>query len=243
VNRLQRKFPILLLAAGIAGGMFVAGCSSKDVRQQAVATVNGDEIKVAELREFLGVPAGVFAVPDIPVERKKEALDQLVAVRLLAQEGHSLGLDNTPEFKEILQRNDPLVRIRTLLRKEVAEKLKVTNEEIKAEIVKVREANKGISDADAAMRAVKSVPGSRIQKMQEELIAASKKETAAAVDPKAVARKGTCPTTSYSPRSVTRRSSTATSRRSSAVCRRVGSRDSSTFRRTRRWSATFWSGN
>jgi hypothetical protein len=190
VNRLQRKFPILLLAAGIAGGMFVAGCSSKDVRQQAVATVNGDEIKVAELREFLGVPAGVFAVPDIPVERKKEALDQLVAVRLLAQEGHSLGLDNTPEFKEILQRNDPLVRIRALLRKEVAEKLKVTNEEIKAEIVKVREANKGISDADAAMRAVKSVPGSRIQKMQEELIAASKKETAAAVDPKAVARIG-----------------------------------------------------
>jgi hypothetical protein len=188
VNRLQRKFPILLLAAGIAVGMFVAGCSSKDVRQQAVATVNGDEIQVVELREFLGVPAGVFAVPDIPVERKKEALDQLVAVRLLAQEGHSLGLDNTPEFKEILQRNDPLVRIRALLRKEVEGKLKVTNEEIKAEIVKVREANKGISDADAAMRAVKSVPGSRIQKVQEELIAASKKETAAAVDPKAVAR-------------------------------------------------------
>ncbi|HEX9850863.1 hypothetical protein [Candidatus Deferrimicrobium sp.] len=190
MNRLQRKFPILLLVAGIAGGIFVAGCSSKDVRQQAVATVNGDEIKVVELREFLGVPAGVFAVPDIPVERKKEALDQLVAVRLLAQEGRSLGLDNTPEFKEILQRNDPLVRIRALLRKEVAEKLKVTNEEIKAETVKVREANKGISDADAAMRAVKSVPGSRIQKMQEELIAASKKETAAAVDPKAVARIG-----------------------------------------------------
>ena len=190
MNRLQRKFPILLLVAGIAGGIFVAGCSSKDVRQQAVATVNGDEIKVVELREFLGVPAGVFAVPDIPVERKKEALDQLVAVRLLAQEGRSLGLDNTPEFKEILQRNDPLVRIRALLRKEVAEKLKVTNEEIKAETVKVREANKGISDADAAMRAVKSVPGSRLQKMQEELIAASKKETAAAVDPKAVARIG-----------------------------------------------------
>jgi hypothetical protein len=190
VNRLQRKFPILLLAAGIAGGMFVAGCSSKDVRQEAVATVNGDEIKVGELREVLGVPAGVFAVPDIPVERKKEALDQLVSGRLLAQEGHSFGLDNTPEFKEILQRNDPLVRIRALLRKEVEGKLKVTNEEIKAEIVKVREGNKGISDADAAVRAVKSVPGSRLQKMQEDLIAASKKETGAAVDPKAVERIG-----------------------------------------------------
>ncbi len=177
VNRLQRKFQILLLAAGIAGGMFVAGCSSKDVRQETVATVNGDEIKGTELREFLGVPGGVFAVVDIPVERKKEALDQLVAVRLLAQEGHSRGIDNTPEFKEILLRNDPLVRSKALVLKEIEAKLKVTNEEMKAEIAKVKEANKGISDADAAMRAVKSVSGSRVQKIQEDLIATAKKET------------------------------------------------------------------
>src|SRR5512139_1243194 len=104
MNRLQRKIPILLLAAGIAGGTFVAGCASKDVRQETVATINGDEIKGSELREFLGVPAGVFAVVDIPVEKKKEALDQLVAVRLLAKEGRSLGIDNTPQYKEIMQR-------------------------------------------------------------------------------------------------------------------------------------------
>ena len=190
MNRLQRKSRMLLLAAGIAGGMFVAGCSSKDVRQEVVATVNGDEIKGAELREFLGVPAGVFAVVDIPVEKKKEALDQLVAVRLLAQEGRSRGIDNTPEYKEILQRNDQLVRIKALVRKEIEGKLKVTDKEIKAEIAKVKEANKGISDADAATRAVKSVSDSRIRKIQEDLIAAAKKETPAAVDPKAVARIG-----------------------------------------------------
>jgi hypothetical protein len=181
---------MLLLAAGIAGGMFVAGCSGKDVRQEAVATVNGDEIKGTELREFLGVPAGVFAVVDIPVETKKEALDQLVAVRLLAQEGRSRGIDNTTEYKEILQRNDPLVRIKALVRMEIEAKLKVTNEEIKAEIAKVKEANKGISDADAATRAVKSVSDSRIRKIQEDLIAAAKKETLAAVDNQAVARIG-----------------------------------------------------
>jgi hypothetical protein len=190
VNRLQRKSLMLLLAGGIAGGMFVAGCSSKDVRQVAIATVNGDEIKGTELREFLGVPAGVFAVVDIPVEKKKEALDQLVAVRLLAQEGRSRGIDNTPQYKEILQRNDQLVRIKALVRKEIEGKLKVTDQEIKAEIAKVKEANKGISDADAATQAVKSVSESRIRKIQEDLIAAAKKETAAAVDPKAVARIG-----------------------------------------------------
>ena len=170
--------------------MFVAGCSSKDVRQEAVATVNGDEIKGIELREFLGVPAGMFAVVDIPVEKKKEALDQLVQVRLLAQEGRSRGIDNTPEYKEILQRNDQLVRIKALVRKEIEGKLKVTDQEIKAEIAKIKEANKGISDADAATRAVKSVSESPIRKIQEDLIAAAKKETATAVDPKAVARIG-----------------------------------------------------
>ena len=190
MNRLQRKSLMFLLVAGIAGGMFVAGCGSKDVRQEVVATVNGDQIKGGEIREFFGAPAGVFAVVDIPVEKKKEALDQLVVVRLLAQEGRSRGLDNTAEFKEILQQNDQLVRIKTLVRKEIEAKLKVTNEEMKAEIVKVKEANKEISDADAAMRAVKSVSGSRIQKIQEDLIAAAKKETAAAVDPKAVSRIG-----------------------------------------------------
>ena len=170
--------------------MFVAGCASKDVRQEAVATVNGDEIKGVELREFLGVPAGVFAVVDIPVEKKKEALDQLVAVRLLAQEGRARGIDNTPQYKEILQRNDQLVRIKALARKEIEAKLKVTPDEMKAEIAKVKEANKGISDADAATRSVKSVSDSRVRKIQEDLIAAAKKETAAAVDPKAVARIG-----------------------------------------------------
>jgi hypothetical protein len=113
-----------------------------------------------------------------------------VAVRLLAQEGRSRGIDNTPEYKEILQRNDQLVRIKALVRKEIEAKLKVTDKEIKAEIAKVKEANKGISDADAATRAVKSVSESQIRKIQEDLIAAAKKETAAAVDPKAVARIG-----------------------------------------------------
>lgn len=190
MKRPNRKSLMILLAAGIAGGMLVAGCASKDVRQEAVATVNGEEIKGVELREILGVPAGVFALVDIPVERKKEALDQLVAVRLLAQEGRVRGIDNTPRYKEALQRNEPLVRIKALVRKEIEVKLKVTPDEVKAEIAKVKEANKGISDADAATRSVRSISDSRVRKIQEDLIAAAKKETAAAVDPKAVARIG-----------------------------------------------------
>jgi hypothetical protein len=191
VNRLQGKFLNLLLAAGIAGGMFVAGCSGRDARQETVATVNGEEIKGAELRESLGVPAGVFAVAEIPVGKKKEALDRLVAVRLLAQEGRARGIDNTSQFKEIVRQNDQVVRIRALMRKEIEGKLKVTDKEIKAEIAKVKKRTKGISDADAATLAAKSVSAARIQKIQEDLIAVAKKETGAAVDPQAMARIGT----------------------------------------------------
>jgi hypothetical protein len=127
---------------------------------------------------------------DIPVEKKKEALDQLVVERLLAQDGRSRGIDNTPEYKVTVQQNDQLVRIKALLCKEIEAKLKVTDKDVKAEIAKVKEANKGISGADAAMLAVKSVSESRIRKIQEDLIAAAKKETAAAADNQAVARIG-----------------------------------------------------
>ena len=248
MNRMQRKFPILLLAAGIAVGIFVAGCSSKDVRQETVATVNGDEIKGTELREILGAPAGVFAVVEIPVERKKEALDQLVGVRLLAQEGRSRGIDNTSAYKEILERNDQMVRIKALLRKEFEAKLKVTGEEIKAEIAKVKEANQGISDADAAMRAVKSVSGSRIQKIQEDLIAAAKKETAAAVDPKAVARIGKEEDVPDNVVLATAGDEKILYGDVKKILRglspgRESLQDSPTFRKTRRWSGTSWSGN
>ena len=186
VNPLRWKIRGLILAAGIAGGMFVGGCSSRDVRQEVVATVNGDPIRVGELRESLGVPAGVFAVPDIPMERKKEALDRLVEARLLVQEGRSLGLDNTPAFREILDGNDRVVLIKALVRKEIGEKLKVTDEEMKAAIAKVRNTKPGISDADAAVRAVEGVSSSRVNKIREELLAAALKESAAAVDPKAI---------------------------------------------------------
>jgi len=96
------------------------------------------------------------------------------------------------------------------------------------------------------MRAVKSVSGSRVQKIQEDLIAAAKKETAAAVDPKAVARIGkeeNLPTTSFSPPPGRKDPLRRRSRRSSVVCRRAGVRDSPTFRKTRPWSETSWSGS
>ena len=147
-------------------------------------------IKVNGLGGSRGGSAGGLSAVDRPVEKQKGGLAQLGEERLLAQEGRSHGIDNTPKFREALQRNDQQVRIKALMSKETEGKLKVTSEEIKAEIAKVKEANQGISDADAALRAVKSVSAPRVQKIRTDLIAVAEKETGAAVDRNAVARIG-----------------------------------------------------
>jgi len=191
VKRLQGKTVAILLVAGIAGIAMVAGCAKKDVKQEVVATVNGDEIRVTELREALGSPAGVFAVTNIPAEKKKEALDRLVGLRVLAQDARSRGLDNTPEFKEILRQNVQGALISAYFRKEVEAKVKLDDDkEVKAEAAKLKETKAAASDADAMARASKMVADARIRKLQEDLVASAKKETGAAVDQATIDRIG-----------------------------------------------------
>jgi len=191
VKRLQGKTVAILLAAGIAVVALAAGCAKKDVKQEVVATVNGEDIRVAELREALGSPAGVFAVTNVPAEKKKEVLDRLVGGRMLAQEARSRGLDNTPEFQEIFRQNEQGVRINALFRKEIDAKVKLDDDkEVKAEAAKLKEAKSATSDADAMAQASKTVAEARIRKLQEDLVAAAKKETGAAVDQATIDRIG-----------------------------------------------------
>jgi len=192
VKRLQRKTIAILLAAGIFGGALTAGCARKDARQEAVATVNGEDIQVVELREKLGVPAGVFAVPNIPLGQKREALDRLVAGRLLAQDARSRGIDNTSRFREMLRQNEPGARVSALFRKEIEGKVKLDDGEkdVRAEVAKFQGMKDNVSDTDVLERAKMKVAKYRIRMIKEELTATAKKETGAAVDQAMVDRIG-----------------------------------------------------
>jgi hypothetical protein len=192
VKRLQWRAIAILLAAGIAGSVLAAGCAKKDVKQEVVATVNGEDIRVVDLREFLGAPAGVFAVTNVPVEKKKEALDRLVASRILSQVGRSRGLDNTAQFKEIYRQNEQGALISALLRKEIEAKVKLDDDdkEVKAEAARLKEAKPAPSDADASAQARKTIAEARIRKLQEELVATAKKESGATVDQAMIDRIG-----------------------------------------------------
>lgn len=176
---------ILVVAVAFGGG-----CSTKEAKNETVATVNGDDVKVVELREFLGSRGGLVAVTNLPAEKKKEGLDRLVAGRLLAQDARAKGLDNTDAFRTALSGNDKGVWINALLRKEIASKAKIKDSDLKDEAKKMRGADNNLSESDAATRAGQAIAEREVRKIEEELIAAAKKDTPAAIDMEAIAKIG-----------------------------------------------------
>jgi len=182
VEMSRKTLYAVVAAAGIAFAALAGGCSKKDFNREVVATVNGDDITVLELRELLGAPTGIFAFPDVPVEQKKRAVDQLVAGRLVVQAALAMGLGDTEEYKGTLRKNEIGVQVDALIRKEAGEKLKLDEKEIKAEAEKIKGENAGLSDAEAAGRASKAIIGRQLRKIQKDLGVTAREETGDAVD-------------------------------------------------------------
>jgi len=177
-NRMVRCALLPLVLVLWFGG---AGCGHKDLGEETVATVNGEAITVRELREFLGVRGTGATASGIPLERKKEALDRLIGGRLLAAKARSLGLDNTEEFRGGADRNAQGVLITALFRKQVAG-MKHSADEVKAEAKRMRAADNTLAEEVANTRAAQVVTQKELRKLEEELIAAAKKEFPPAVD-------------------------------------------------------------
>jgi hypothetical protein len=176
----------ILAVAVVFGG----GCSAKETKNEVVATVNGEDVKAVELREFLGSRGGVVAMTNLPVEKKKEGLDRLVAGMLLAQDARATGLDNTDAFRSALSGNERGVWINALLRKEIASKVKVKDSELKGEAEKMRAADNSLSANDAAARAGQAIVEREVRMVEEGLVEAAKKDTPATLDMEAIGKVG-----------------------------------------------------
>jgi hypothetical protein len=170
-----RSAVVFLAAAALSWGS--AGCAKTDVRNETVASVNGEDIKVMEVREILGIRGGASPAANAPAEKKKEALDRLVAARLLAQEAKAQGLDNTDEFRQTLARNEQGILITALFRKEMEAKGKPDDKEVQEEAGKLKAADNNLPQKDAEARAGQSVAEKQGRKIEADLIAAAKKET------------------------------------------------------------------
>jgi hypothetical protein len=166
----------VLFLAIVVAALGVPRCSKPQATSQTVAEVNGDAIRVTELREFLGMPGGGTPVAGITAEQKSQSLDRLIAGRLLAQDARAHGLDNTDEFRKAKEESEQNALITALLRKEIDSKAKVSREEIQAEAKKIMAADNTLSDNAANVQAGRSVSRAKIRKVQEELIEAAKKE-------------------------------------------------------------------
>jgi hypothetical protein len=167
-----------------------AGCSKTDVRNETVATANGEDIKVQELRELLGLRGGSIAASAVPAQKKKEALDRLLAGRLLAQDARSKGLDKTDEFRRLVKHNEQGVWITALFRKEISSKLKISGDDIQAEVKRMQTADNTLSGERAEIQADRAVSERKIRKIEEDLIAAARKDFPATIDEEMVGRIG-----------------------------------------------------
>lgn len=98
--------------------------------QEVLAVVAGDEITQEEFDTFLrGVPREQQAYLSNP-DFRKQCLEQLIALRLFAKKGEDLALDNTDEYKNIMEnaRKDVLAQ---LVMGEALKDVQVSDEEIK----------------------------------------------------------------------------------------------------------------
>ena len=174
---MSRSFFRGLLFLAIAAIAFsVSACSKQQPKNETVAEVNGDAIRVAELREFLGMYGGVTPVAGVTAEQKRQALDRLIAGRLLAQDARAQELDNTDEFRNAREKSGQIGLITALLRKEIDSKAKVSREEVQAEAKKIMAADNTLTDNTANIQAGRSISRAKIRKVQEELIDAAKRE-------------------------------------------------------------------
>jgi len=177
-----------LLAVSLAGGISehaVAGLAG-----ETVASVNADTISVLDLREALGFWGGGVSASGIPEEKKKEALDRLIAGRLLEQSARSKGMDNTAEFRNLLGRREPELLIPALFRGEAASRVRITEEEIKAEVRRLKKADKSLSAEDARKRAKGAVWEAKIRKAEADLVAIAREEAPGWVNEEALGKIG-----------------------------------------------------
>jgi hypothetical protein len=167
-----------------------AGCSKTDVRNETVATANGEDITVQELREFLGLRGGATAASAVPAQKKKEALDRLLAGRLLAQDARSKGLDKTDEFWGLVKQNEQVVLITALFRKEVASKLDISGDDIREETKRLRAADNTLSEEMANVQASRELTGRKMREIERNLVDASKKAFPAMINQEAIEKIG-----------------------------------------------------
>lgn len=139
----------LLVLAGVITSVFLFACSKGGGQKAVVARVGSTAITQEDVsRELNALPGriqGIFQGP----EGVARFVDELVKKEILYQEAKKKGLENNPEFIKKVEDFKKLTLISTLLEKEIEEKAKVTDKDLKD----YYDANKKTFAANSQVRA------------------------------------------------------------------------------------------
>jgi hypothetical protein len=176
------KSSLLIGVAALAASVLVSGCSSEEAINETVATINGNRVSVMEVREASGIPGGLVSASMLDKDQKKKVIDQIAETRILAQEARTMGLDNSPEFKEAVQVGEAGIVIKGLFRKELDAKGKKIESEIETAAKALTAKDKNLKPADARFRAGQTVFGEKLNLVQKEVTEAANKAFPQKVD-------------------------------------------------------------
>lgn len=146
---------VLALLLGI--GIF--GCSKNP--DATVVTINGEDIPVSLIHRFFDSRGTVFGSYEEEFKTKRDAIDSLIDYKLLVKGAYDAGLGNDPEIEKLVSAQRANFLFDELYRVEVAQKLEVTDQELREFYDKLKKERRLAhilvatqAEADSALRAV-----------------------------------------------------------------------------------------
>jgi peptidyl-prolyl cis-trans isomerase C len=111
---LDKRYSVLLLLSVLLI-FFMSSCSEDTLPEDSeiVATVNGEEITITGLREFIGYDN----LENITNEEEREALEDLIRLTILAQESENSLVTENPEIRERIKLAEKRIKANALLAK------------------------------------------------------------------------------------------------------------------------------
>ena len=126
---------ILLCAASLspAAGASAAGSGGRpdEAARLKLASVNGDTLTLADLRESFETRHSGHGGLFVGEEILRAVLDKAIAERLLIQEGRAMGIPEEPEFKQAVEIYRDLLRLENLEQRFIHAPAEPTLEEVK----------------------------------------------------------------------------------------------------------------
>ncbi|MCX6826081.1 MAG: peptidylprolyl isomerase [candidate division Zixibacteria bacterium] len=121
---------VLIISAIFMFSLLLSGCAKND--NTILAKIGSDKITAKDLNDLFGRSGINFRSFDEEYQNRKMILDSLIIQQLLIQEAYKKHLDTSEEINGIILASNNKFLLDILYQREIIDKIKVTDAEIKA---------------------------------------------------------------------------------------------------------------